>query len=57
MSKNVIDRYKKDVDRTLIREKLKKSHEQRLRDLQKLQEAAETLREAGRRARRQRSSG
>ena len=46
----VIEAYKKDVDRTLLRERLKLSVEDRLRDLQRLQVAAEELRRAGRRA-------
>ena len=48
----VIEFYKKDVDRTLIRENLKLSHEQRLLKLMQLQRFAEQLREAGRRGRR-----
>jgi hypothetical protein len=48
----VIDAYKKDIDRTLIRENLKLTPEQRLLQLMKLQEFAEELRAAGRRAHR-----
>ena len=40
----VIERYKRDVDRTLIRENLRRSPEQRLRALQKLQQFAVELR-------------
>lgn len=44
--------YKKDIDRTLIRENLKLTPEQRLLQLMQLQEFAEELQAAGRRARR-----
>ena len=44
----VIEAYKKDVDRTLIRENLKLSVEQRFRKLMALQRFAEELRRAGR---------
>jgi hypothetical protein len=47
----VIEAYKKDIDRTLIRENLKLTPEQRLLQLMKLQELAEELRAAGRRSR------
>ncbi len=47
----VIEAYKKDVDRTLIRENLKLTVEQRFEQLMDLQRFAEGLREAGRRAR------
>ncbi len=47
----VIEAYKKDVDRTLIRENLKLTVEQRFEQLMDLQRFAEELREAGRRAR------
>ena len=46
----VIEAYKKDVDRTLIRENLKLTPEQRLEKLMQLQEFAEELRRAGREA-------
>ncbi len=46
----VIEAYKKDVDRTLIRENLKLTPEQRIQNLMALQIFAEELREAGRRA-------
>jgi hypothetical protein len=46
----VIDAYKKDVDRTLLRERLKRSVDERLRDLASLQAMAEELRRAGREA-------
>ena len=45
----VIEAYKKDIDRTLIRENLKLSVEERICNLMKLQEFAEGLRRAGRR--------
>ena len=46
MSSRVVERYKRDVDRTLIRENLRRSPEERLRALQKLQEFASELRRA-----------
>jgi hypothetical protein len=48
----VIEAFKKDVDRTLIRENLKLSYEARLLKLMQLQRFAHELRQAGRRARR-----
>jgi hypothetical protein len=47
----VIEAYKKDVDRTLLRENLKLSPEDRLRKLQDFVAFAATLRDAGRRGR------
>jgi hypothetical protein len=47
---DIIDVYKRDVDVSLIRERLKRSVEERLEDLMELQRFAEELREAGRRA-------
>ncbi|MBW1799390.1 MAG: hypothetical protein JRJ85_01540 [Deltaproteobacteria bacterium] len=47
----VIEAYKKDIDRTLIRENLKRTPEERLRNLMRLQKFAEELRAAGRKAR------
>ncbi|MGH7455759.1 MAG: hypothetical protein ACRENG_30670 [bacterium] len=47
----IIELYKRDVDRTLIRENLKLTVEQRLRNLQNLQRFAEELREAGKKLR------
>ena len=47
----VIEAYKKDIDRTLIRENLKLTPEERFRKLMQLQRFADELREAGRRAR------
>ncbi len=44
--------YKRDVDRTLLRENLRKTPDERLRDLVRLQAFAEDLRRAGERARR-----
>jgi len=46
----VIEFYKKDVDRTLLRENLKLTVEERLRNLMRHQCFAEAIREAGRRA-------
>jgi hypothetical protein len=50
----VIEAFKKDIDRTLIRENLKLSYEERLLKLMQLQRFAHELRQAGRRARRER---
>lgn len=47
----VIEVYKKDIDRTLIRENLKLTVEQRFLKLMKLQEFAEELQRAGKEAR------
>ena len=47
----IIEAYKKDVDRTLIRENLKLSFEQRFENLMALQRFAEELRRASRAAR------
>lgn len=46
----VVERYKRDVDRTLLRENLKKTVDQRLRSLVELQKVATEVRRAGRRA-------
>lgn len=48
----VIEAYKKDIDRTLIRENLKLTPEQRVLQLMNLQAFAEELQAAGRRSRR-----
>ena len=45
---DVIDVYKRDVDRSLLREALKLTPDQRLRRMVELVRAAEELREAGR---------
>ena len=50
----VIEFYKRDVDRTLIRENLKLTPEQRLVKLMELQRFAKELREAGEHARHER---
>lgn len=47
----VIEAYMKDVDRTLLRENLKLTVEQRFEKFERFQEYARELREAGRRAR------
>ncbi len=47
---SVIDAFKKDVDRTLLRKNLTLTPEERLRRLQDFVDLAATLREAGRRA-------
>ena len=46
----VIEAYKKDVDRTLIRENLLRTPDERARNLMALQRAAEEFRRAGRKA-------
>jgi hypothetical protein len=46
----VVEAYKKDVDRTLLRENLKLTVEERLRNLMRLQRFAEEMRRAGRQA-------
>ena len=46
----VIEAYKKDVDRTLIRENLRLTVDERFQQLMKLQEFAEELRRAGKEA-------
>jgi hypothetical protein len=43
----VVDAYKGGIDRTLIRENLKRTPEERVRALQQLQAFAEELRRAG----------
>lgn len=45
---DIIELYKRDVDRTLIRQCLTRSVEERLEDLMELQRFAEELRRAGR---------
>jgi hypothetical protein len=47
----VIEVYKQDIDRTLLRENLKLSVEDRLRQLMELQKFAEELRNSGERLR------
>jgi len=47
---DIVDVYKRDVDRTLIRQRLTRSIEERLEDLMELQRFADELRRAGRRA-------
>jgi hypothetical protein len=49
----VIEAYKKDVDVTLIRENLRLTVDQRFQQLMKLQQFAEELQRAGRKARSQ----
>lgn len=43
----VIDAYKKDVDRTLVRESLRLTVDERFQQLMKLQQFAEELQRAG----------
>lgn len=45
----VIEEYKKDVDRTLLRENLKLTFEQRFENLREMARFRQELREAGRR--------
>ena len=45
---DIVELYKRDVDRTLIRQRLTRSVEERLEDLMELQRFAEELRRAGR---------
>jgi hypothetical protein len=52
VSDAVIDAYKKDVDRTLLRENLRLTPDARVRNLIRLQRAAEEMRRAGRALRR-----
>ena len=47
----LIEAYKKDIDITLIRENLRLTVDQRFKQLMKLQEFAEELQRAGRKAR------
>lgn len=47
----VIEAYKRDVDRTLLRENLKKTPDERVRALIALQRLAREAREAGKRLR------
>jgi hypothetical protein len=49
----VIEAYKKDIDVTLIHENLRLTVDQRFQQLMKLQQFAEDLRQAGRKARSQ----
>ena len=44
---DIIDVYKRDVDRTLIRQRLTRSIQERLEDLMELQRFADELRRAG----------
>jgi hypothetical protein len=50
VSDPVTEFYKKDVDHTLLRENLKLTVEERLRNLMRMQRFAKEMREAGRRA-------
>ena len=54
VSDPVIEAYKKDVDRTLLRENLRLTVEQRFDALVLLQQFAEELRRAGREAKKRR---
>jgi hypothetical protein len=48
----VVEAYKRDLDRTLLRQSLERTPEQRLVELMRLQAFAEALTRAGRQARR-----
>ena len=48
---DIIDLYKKDVDRTLLREQLRKTPDERVRELVQIERFAEELRRAVRRTR------
>jgi hypothetical protein len=50
----VIEAFKKDIDRTLLRENLRRTPDERLQALMALQRFAEELRRAGAEARRNR---
>ena len=52
----VIEAYKKDIDRTLIRENLKLTPEERLRNAMALARFADELREAGQKFRKSQTS-
>jgi hypothetical protein len=47
---DIIDLYKKDVDRTLLREQLRKTPDQRVRELVELERFADELRRSADRA-------
>ena len=47
---DIIDVYKRDVDRTLLREQLRKTPDERVRELAQLERFADKLRDAVRRA-------
>jgi hypothetical protein len=49
----IINAYKKDVDRTLIRQNLRLTVDERFQQLMKLQQFAEDLRRAGKQAKSQ----
>ena len=49
----VVEAYKQDIDRTLIRENLRRTVEERFDALMRLQEFAEELRRAGRASRKE----
>ena len=49
---DIIDVYKKDVDRTLLREQLRKTPDQRVRELVDLERLAEELQRSVKRANR-----
>ena len=50
----VVELYKRDVDRTLLRQNLRRSIDERILNLMELQKVAEELRRAGQRSREQR---
>jgi len=50
----VVELYKRDVDRTLLRQNLRRSIDERILNLMELQSVAEELRRAGQRSRERR---
>ncbi len=50
----VVEFYKRDVDRTLLRQNLRRSIDERILNLMELQKVAEELRRAGQRSRERR---
>jgi hypothetical protein len=50
----VVELYKRDVDRTLLRQNLRRSIDERILNLMELQKFAEELRRAGERSRERR---
>ena len=51
----VIEAYKKDIDRTLLRERLKRTPEERLHDLEAMVRSIITMRDQAQKTRRERN--
>ena len=51
----VIEAYKKDIDRTLLRERLKRTTEERLHDLEAMVRSIITMRDQAQKTRRERN--